>query len=100
MCRHGDGCWLYEYCCIVRLHRGSRWLFGILDITQDVLDTSHAVGALVSMHRGVFSASGLPAVGGLPLLVGGGATNLHSIFVHVRIDELLNLILRRYEECE
>ena len=45
----------------VRLHRGSRWLLGILDISKDVLDTSHAVGAPVTLRRGVFSASGLPA---------------------------------------
>ena len=66
--RHGDGCRLYEYCFPVRLHRGSRWLFGILDVSQGVLDTSHAVGAPVSLGRGVFSASGLPAH--LLLLVG------------------------------
>ena len=52
------------------VHRSSRWLLGILNVSQDVLDTLHAVGAPVTLRRSVFSASGLTVR--LLLLVGCG----------------------------
>ena len=66
-----------SHCRLVRHHRGSRWLLGNLDVSQDVLDTSHAVGASVSASWHilcVWLACESVAVGGLPPLVSDGVS--------------------------